>query len=161
MNVDLKVTSPVPVTAWTNTYELDVKYMHGDANAYTHEVNYYDAIEAEGIAALHLHLKGLHFMQHLMRKHTDGAYQKEFIIGFFENLGYPSKEDDDEDSDTYLDVILHPDVEEFLEWYMQRDTTDDSYEYNAIVTDVKLYYYDEAGKKFNVEVTITKDTNED
>ena len=164
MNVEFKITSPIHVPVWTNTYELDVRYMHGDANAYSTETNYYDADEAEEIAALHRHLKGLHFMQHLMRENgrwrADAESQKQFIIEFFEKLGYQSVEDEDEDSDTYLDMVPHADVTEFLELFMQQDTTDDSYEYNAIVKDVNLYYYNAAGEKLNVEVTITKDANE-
>jgi hypothetical protein len=158
MNVELQIADQVVVPSPKDVYELVVDYMHGDANGFSTDTYEFDPAFPVEIDELKFTLKGLNFMQHAMTKHQEASCNKMEIRDFFETLGFKSPEvdeddEDEDDYDPYGEDPMHPDVEEFIECFSIVDTTDESYSYQAQIHKVTVFYYDEDGKKFNVDVT--------
>lgn len=150
MKIDLSIGSPVTVPTFKNQFELEVNYMHGDANAFNQQTEYF--LQGDE-TKLKFALQGLAFMRLKMKglvTYPTRNQEEELIAKFFDSLGFmiPLNEYGDYESE-----VNHPEVKEFLDTWMQIDTTDESYEYNAIIDEINLFYYSNEGVKHKVFIT--------
>ena len=132
--IELKIGEPTKTQTYIDSYEVDVQYMHGDADAYSDGGNFYPSTDTEDMK---MDLLALHFMQNSpFTDIYDQRKERAAIREFFENHGKSKA-----DADAFMDT------------YVIGDTTNDS-QSNARIEDVKVYYWDNDAVKHDVEVHI-------
>lgn len=128
----LTLTKEIKISNHENEYEIVVKLMHGDADAYTSKTFYYDnATEAEKMLRLFTYL-----WKNDPRGENIEALQakiNEFKIAYIF------------DEDECLDA------EDFWSNELDRDITCDSY--NAAIDDVDIFFYTADCKKYRVALS--------
>ncbi|MDF2534334.1 MAG: hypothetical protein K0R18_491 [Bacillales bacterium] len=134
----------------TNRYEIEVKFMHGDADAYTKE---YVRIPSEKIELVEEVLATLHKFKNLPWNEARNSYSKhaEYKLWFgHEYLG--SMDGEPAYDEDWPEEITYEKWEEIGQYSFEwpRDVT--YREIDARLDGFKVFYYNENGVKFNVEV---------
>lgn len=132
MSVEIDIGGPVADPRFESMWEVEVSYMHGDANGYSSETMYYDD-QNEMI----LTLEGLAFMKKLPLGQQQIDDNKERIEAFFAEMGGSEEE-----------------ATNFTEDFHQLDTTDESYDNDAQIESIFVFWYDENGIKFHTTPSV-------
>jgi hypothetical protein len=136
MTVKLTIGKEVELPTYKDVYEIEVGFMHGDADAYSTESCFYKPRlqfnEMKG------HLYGLAFMR---TPEYSGLYdrrlEEQALEQHLSELGMDKKA-----------------IDQFRDSFVQRDTTDGGYSTNARIDAVNIFYYDMEQKKFEVDVLV-------
>ena len=132
--IEVLIGSPVVHLIKRELFEVRVSYMHGDADAYSTEVVRYPV---EKLEPLKIALKGLHFMMDDAYQDLCQQAQRGVLIEKLEEFGFDREQ-----------------IDSFTDAYVQHDTTDQSYDSDAAVDEVNVFYFDSHSIEHHVVVKI-------
>jgi len=131
--IEIKIGKPTSVPTYIDTFEIFVKYMHGDADAYSSHSHFYSPENKED---MEMDLLALHFMSNSPYTDIyDARKERAAIMEFFENHGKTKEE-----------------ALSFIDRFFESDSTCDGV--NAAVEGVNVYYWNDDSVKHDVEVKI-------
>ena len=133
MTVEITIGEAVVTPTYQNTYELDIEFMHGDADGETHQTVRYDESEIDELK------QTLGAFAYLGRKLDGDMEDCDELVAYFKSLGM--NEDDAEDA-----------KDSFRDNFYEGDITCEGRP--AAIASVTVTYYDDEGVHRNVDVRV-------
>jgi len=150
--IKVNVGNPKPLK-YINCIVLNVTFMHGDADSYTHEALVAETSSAEQLAII----KAVWDMYNSSKDRWGRRRLTPSITLEVAGIVYSSPSGDDgyEDMELEYDMGVDADLSRMFPWDEQQSSID-MYENRAIIEKCELTYYDAAAHPFHVTLTETE-----